>query len=111
VLCHLEGLTNEEAARQLGCPKGPYCPAGPGSARLRTRLARRRASARLGLLTTLFLEKTMAGPVPARLVHAALSAAVGEARGGCGVCPGGAADGGIAPLHDRRKIKLWAALL
>jgi len=61
VLCHLEGLTNEEAARQLGCPKGTIL---SRLARARARSGRvwpARASARLRLADTLFLEKTMAG--------------------------------------------------
>jgi RNA polymerase sigma factor (sigma-70 family) len=42
VLCYLEGNTNEQAARQLGCPKGTVLSRlVRGRERLRARLARR----------------------------------------------------------------------
>src|SRR4029434_6964280 len=42
VLCYLEGRTNEEAAAQLGCPKGTVLSRlSRGRERLRARLARR----------------------------------------------------------------------
>ena len=47
VLCHLEGLTNEEAARRLGCPKGTVASrASRARERLRDRLERHSSGAR-----------------------------------------------------------------
>ena len=70
VLCHLEGLTHEEAADRLGCPIGT----------VRSRLARgrdrlRKALARRGFAPARFRDETTSILVPPSLVLAATRAA------------------------------------
>jgi RNA polymerase sigma factor (sigma-70 family) len=69
VLCHLEGRTNEEAARQLGCPKGTVL---SRLARARQRLRSRLTRRGVGLAAAVV---AVAGP-PARLVGAAVDNAL-----------------------------------
>jgi RNA polymerase sigma factor (sigma-70 family) len=76
VLCYLEGKTYEEAARQLGCPKGTL------SARLtrargllRARLTRRGVGLSAGLLAAALSEHAASAAVPAALVAATVKAA------------------------------------
>jgi RND family efflux transporter MFP subunit len=84
ILCYLEGKTNEEAARQLGCPTGTvFSRLSKGRALLRTRLVRRGlALSAAGLATLLTQNAAAAGPVPALLaatLKAGMSAAAGRA--------------------------------
>jgi RNA polymerase sigma factor (sigma-70 family) len=67
VLCYLEGLTNEEAARRLGCPKGTVLSRlSRARERLRQRLARRGIDLSPGVLPAV-----AAAPARAALVEAA----------------------------------------
>jgi RND family efflux transporter MFP subunit len=77
VLCYLEGKTNEEAARQLGCPPGTvYSRLARGREILRARLLRRGVTLSAGLLTTLVC-RNAAGVAPAvSLVDSTLEAAL-----------------------------------
>ncbi len=82
VLCYLEGKTYEEAARQLGCPKGTL------SARLTrargmlwARLTRRGIGIGAGLLAAVLCEHTAAAAVPTTLVAATVKAALRFAEG------------------------------
>jgi RNA polymerase sigma factor (sigma-70 family) len=69
VLCYLEGRTNEEAARQLGCPKGTVLSRlARARQRLRTRLTRRGVALTTGALPLV--------TPPTRLVGAAVEGAV-----------------------------------
>ncbi len=89
VLCHLEGLTHEEAARRLGMPVGT----------VRSRLSRARDWLRLGLTrrglapaaaTGLALAAGRADAAPAALLGRAVEAAIGSAAAGevpAGVVP------------------------
>jgi RNA polymerase sigma factor (sigma-70 family) len=69
ILCHLEGLTHEEAARRLGCPAGTL------SARLirarallRSRLTRRGVAPTVGLPVGLAAERASAAMIPRALI-------------------------------------------
>jgi RNA polymerase sigma factor (sigma-70 family) len=80
VLCYLEGKTNEEAARYLGCPKGTVLSRlARGRQRLRDRLVRRGLALPAGALTVLLAER--AGPAPAALLAGTVRAALLYAAG------------------------------
>jgi RNA polymerase sigma factor (sigma-70 family) len=69
VLCHLEGKTHEEAARQLGCPRTSLSSRlGRARALLRQRLARRGLTLSLGVLTVALAERAAVAELPARLL-------------------------------------------
>jgi RNA polymerase sigma factor (sigma-70 family) len=73
VLCYLEGMTNEEAAQQLGCPKGTILSRlARGRDRLRARLTRRGVTLSVGLLTTLLIEHAATAEVSAGLLAVAV---------------------------------------
>jgi RNA polymerase sigma factor (sigma-70 family) len=76
VLCYLEGKTVDEAARELGCPRGTV---GTRLARARERLRRRLAARGLALTAGGFVllraEQATAAGVPAALVAAAVRSA------------------------------------
>jgi RNA polymerase sigma factor (sigma-70 family) len=73
VLCYLRGMTNEEAARELDCPKGTVC---SRLARARTRLRARMALRGLSLSAGLTVALTAtSGKIPAALVTNTLTAA------------------------------------
>jgi RNA polymerase sigma factor (sigma-70 family) len=75
VLCYLEGKTNEEAARQLGCPKGTVLSRlARARERLRGRLIRRGLGVAGGLLTAGLTDQALAS-LPARLIDATLKTA------------------------------------
>jgi RNA polymerase sigma factor (sigma-70 family) len=68
ILCYLEGLTNEQAAERLGCPKGTILSRlSRARERLRLRLARRGVDLSAAL-------PAVAPAVPAKLLEAAASA-------------------------------------
>lgn len=76
VLCYLQGLTNEEAAWQLGCPKGTVATRlAWARERLRRRLAGRGLAPSAALLPAALEEHNASAAVPAALVCAALRAA------------------------------------
>jgi RNA polymerase sigma factor (sigma-70 family) len=83
VLCYLQGLTNEEAARALGCPKGTVATLlARARDRLRTRLARRGVAPSAGLVGAALLRYAGPAAVPESLVRAAVTAAARVAAGG-----------------------------
>ena len=89
VLCHLEGKTYDEAARELGCTKKTLSRRlAKARALLRTKLERRGITLTLAALTTTLTEAAQATPLPAFLalntVKAATLVATGKtAAGGC----------------------------
>jgi RNA polymerase sigma factor (sigma-70 family) len=111
VLCHLQGHTLAEAARQLGCPRGTVAVRlVRARQRLRARLARRGVALAAVLATVLAAESG----VSAALVKEAVRAAVGYALGGAA----GALSPSVLTLTEGvlramflSKIKLVAAAL
>jgi RNA polymerase sigma factor (sigma-70 family) len=76
VLCYLEGLTNEEAARRLGCPKGTLqSRLSWARQRLRDRLLRRGVAPSPGLLAATFSYDQATAAVRAELLHGTVRAA------------------------------------
>jgi RNA polymerase sigma factor (sigma-70 family) len=107
VLCYLEGLSNEEAARHLRCPKGTVqSNLSRARERLRARLTRRGVTL-VGGLAALALAPDAAATVPAELAAAvsrsAASLALGQAVT-AGALPAGVAalvkgaSGAVLPL-------------
>jgi RNA polymerase sigma factor (sigma-70 family) len=86
ILCYFQGKTHQEAAQQLGCPKGTV------SIRLmrargllRSRLARRGLAFSAGALGTLLSEITAPAAVPGPLLNSTIKAANWFAAGKAGV--------------------------
>jgi RNA polymerase sigma factor (sigma-70 family) len=92
ILCYLEGLTNAQAARRLGCPVGTVATRlARARDRLRTRLTRRGLALSAGLLAT-GLAEALSPPMvsAARLddcVRAAVAFAAGSAAAGGIISP------------------------
>jgi RNA polymerase sigma factor (sigma-70 family) len=80
VLCHLEGLTHEEASQRLGCPVGTVSiRLTRAHARLRDRLARRGSSPMaLAMLKATSSGEMTGSAVPAALFDDALRASIGS---------------------------------
>jgi RNA polymerase sigma factor (sigma-70 family) len=94
VLCYLEGLTNEQAAAQLGCPLGTVVSRlARAREMLRARLTRRGLALSAGLLTAALGHHAAATPVQAELTEAA-------ARTGLRYATGQAVAVGVASLAD-----------
>jgi RNA polymerase sigma factor (sigma-70 family) len=82
LLCYLEGKTNDEAARHLGCPKGTVLSRlSRARERLRSRLLRRGVTLSAGLFTAVLTEKAAAATVPAAYLDSTLKAALSVAAG------------------------------
>lgn len=88
VLCYLQGHTNEEAARQLGCPRGTILSRlARARDRLRARLTRRGLALAASGLATVFVAEAEAA-VPVTLVRPTVGAATAYAAGkAAGVVP------------------------
>jgi RNA polymerase sigma factor (sigma-70 family) len=83
VLCHLEGKTNEEAARLIGCPKGTVLSRlARARERLRARLSKRGVTLSGAVLAAAVTERTASATVPAALAATTLRAAVSFAATG-----------------------------
>jgi RNA polymerase sigma factor (sigma-70 family) len=116
VLCYLEGRTNEEAARELGCPKGTVAVRlMRARERLRRRLERCRLLLPAALLAVVLSGRARAEPVEAALAGTTIKAALGAAAGGTMT---GAASAHAAALAQGamramylRKMKLTVAFL
>jgi RNA polymerase sigma factor (sigma-70 family) len=116
VLCYLEGHTNEEAAAQLGCPKGTILSRlARGRDRLRWRLTRRGIALSTAALTGTLSEGAASAALPVPLVantaQAATALAAGQAVAGL-VSPSAAAlyEGVIHTMYVT-KLKIAAAVL
>jgi RNA polymerase sigma factor (sigma-70 family) len=94
VLCYLEGLTAEAAARRLGCPRGTVLSRlSRARERLRERLTRRGLAVPAGLSAAGLSPDPARAEVPAALAHSVVQAATWFAAGatGAGVVPASAA--------------------
>ncbi len=105
VLCHLEGLTQEEAARQLGCSRSTLKRRlEDGRGRLRDLLSRRGLTLPAGLLATAMVQRAGAA-VPTALVDSVLREAMGGPVAGQVAALAGRGAGAILGG------KLWAVAL
>ena len=116
VLCYLQGHTNEEAARQLGCPKGTILSRlARGRERLRLRLVRRGIALTVTGLATLVIHNAALATVPAALVTDTARAASVFAAGNAAAAPVSAAvvalTEGVLRTMFLTKLKLATAAL
>jgi RNA polymerase sigma factor (sigma-70 family) len=82
VLCYLEGRTNEEAAQELGCPKGTILSRlSRARERLRRRLLQRGVMLSGTMLACVLTEKAAADKLPSTLVESTLGGASLVAKG------------------------------
>ncbi len=115
VLCYLQGLTNAEAARELGCPVGTVeSRLVWARQRLRLRLGRRGVVVSGGVLAVLLFQNVSSAAVPVPLVLGTAKAAVGFAVGpAAGAVPASAAvlARGVLRKMWLTKLKIVAALV
>jgi RNA polymerase sigma factor (sigma-70 family) len=116
VLCYLEGLTNEQAARRLGWPVGSMSyRLARGREALRERLGERDRAVPAGLLGVLLARNARPGEVPPHLVDSTVEAALGS---GGGAAKGAGATAAAVLAHKtlramaaaRRKAVAWLLL-
>ena len=82
ILCYLEGKTNQEAADELGCPRGTVAiRLKRARERLRRRLERRGMLLGAALLSLLLVRKAPAEPLETLLAQTTLKAALGSTAG------------------------------
>jgi RNA polymerase sigma factor (sigma-70 family) len=107
VLCYVEGKTNDEAARLLGCPRGTVqSRLAWARDRLRSRLTRRGVTASAGAGAAWLSAQLATAAVPAALDAGAMRAAVAMAS----VAPGSAAvSGSVAELTKGVLQTMWLA--
>jgi RNA polymerase sigma factor (sigma-70 family) len=116
VVCYLEGNTQQEAARKLGCPLGTVrSRLAQGRKLLRDRLARRGLILSTGIITTALAAEPAAATVPTALtavtVRAALRFAAGQIVADVATAPvARLVEGGVLTMLGM-KMKLVMALL
>ncbi len=97
VLCYLEGKTTEEAARQLGCPRGTVLSRlSRAREQLRRRLVRRGVTVSVAALAAVLCRDALAEGVPAAVADAAVRAALVGAAGQATVAGGASASAALA---------------
>ena len=116
VLCLLEGLTPEHAARQLDCPVGTvHSRLARGREQLRRRLTRRGLAVPTGLLAAGVARDGLAATVPAGMADSTIRAALQIARGpaSAAVVPASVATLTVMTLRTMlmAKIRMTAATL
>jgi hypothetical protein len=108
VLCYLQGLTNEEAARRLGWPPGSMSyRLARGRELLRDRMLGRRRDAPAGFFAMALAVGAGAASLPRHLVEATVRAAAGLSGGGAAAA--GALSGGARALADATLRGMTAA--
>jgi RNA polymerase sigma factor (sigma-70 family) len=112
LLCYLGGLTNEEAARRMGCPKGTVLSRlSRARERLRRRLTRRGLAVPAGVLAAALAGHAGACAPPATLVASTARCALAHAAGAGGF-PASVVALSEGVLHGMFLTKLkWAALV
>jgi RNA polymerase sigma factor (sigma-70 family) len=115
VLCYVEGKTNQEAARELRCPKGTVATRlAWARERLRTRLAGRGVCLSAGLIALTHVTAT-ASPVPAAVidstVQVALLASAGNAAKGAVSIQAALLSKGVVRAMYLSKLKMVAGLM
>jgi RNA polymerase sigma factor (sigma-70 family) len=114
VLCHLEGHTNEEAAEQLGCPRGTVLSRlSRGRERLRARLERRGIALSMGWLAVIWSQHTSAAPaaLASTTIEAAIPFAAGKAAAGLVSASVAALTEGVLHTMFLTKLKIVTAAL
>jgi RNA polymerase sigma factor (sigma-70 family) len=114
VLCHLEGLSNEEAARRLGCPRGTVLSRlARARQRLRDRLVRRGIDPSGAMLAAALAGNVPSTPVPPELVAATARLGVSFAAGAAPAVPSPASTLAEGVLHGMflTQVKCAAAVL
>jgi RNA polymerase sigma factor (sigma-70 family) len=114
VLCHLEGLTNEEAARRLRCPKGTILSRlSRARERLRLRLTRRGVGLTSATVAAAVAETADASPVPPALNATTTQLASSVASGAASAASGSTAivlmEGVLTSMYVA-KLKVAAAI-
>ncbi len=105
ILCYLEGKTNEQAARQLGCPVGSMSwRLARGREMLRQRLNRRQLAFSPLLFPPALAQHTSAAALPSSLVQSTVQVAVKLAQGGA-VAAGSAS--ASAHVLAEETLKAW----
>jgi RNA polymerase sigma factor (sigma-70 family) len=112
VLCHLEGKTNEEAARQLGCPTGTVLSRlSRARERLRARLTKRGITLSTGALVALVSGPTVSASVPAMLAQATRQSAAAFTAGGIVAAPVLTLTEGVLHAMFAAKVKFAATVV
>jgi RNA polymerase sigma factor (sigma-70 family) len=114
VLCHVAGRTNEEAARELGCPVGTVLSRlARARERLRARLTRRGVTLSTAALTAALAGETAAahGIMVRGAVRAAALAAAGESLAGAVPAEVVALTEGVVRAMLVTKVKVVAAVV
>jgi RNA polymerase sigma factor (sigma-70 family) len=115
ILCYLEGKTNEQAARQLGCPVGSMSwRLARGREMLRQRLNRRQLAFSPLMFPPVLAQHTSSAALPSVLVKATVQVAVNVAQGGAAAAGSTAAAANalaeetLKALHVARVVKMAA---
>ena len=107
VLCYLDGMTNEEAARELGCPKGTILSRlAWARQRLQRRLTRRGVALSAGMLGASLASEASGAGVPTALVDSTLKASLLVTAGGAVVGQAAVLSTGVLQTMLWTKVKV-----
>jgi RNA polymerase sigma factor (sigma-70 family) len=116
VLCYLEGKTTDEAAQELGCPRGTVATRlAWARERLRRRLTRRGLAISTGVMATSLSQNAASATLPAALVNATVQSGLlfmaGNTAAGTISAPVVALAEGVLKAMTISKLKVAAAML